>query len=216
MKVFIFSFCVLFLVSCGGRQAGQGEMSGPLAEDILAQLPEQCLPKYVEDGVQTLLEQWDPAEPNIIVWGRTMGDIDGEGITVRFHPCKEPGQWLVIYLHHMGQYELALLSHRSFLYSEGQLAEIDWPIAEPTYEDFATAEAEALVDPDCLETIQEEWTVNYDYVFSTDDYLTASLFFFDEADYLDDDYDLGSEAFCEACRHLEYHWDGEWFEMVAH
>ena len=182
-----------------------------LMENIVRQLPEECLPKFVEDGAEALMETWRPEEPEDIVWGRTMGDVDGEGITVHLHPYKEKGKWLVIYLHHMGQYRLGLLSNKAFQYKNGQLTEIPWPIKDPSFEDFTKGRTEGLVDPEYLETIQEEWSINYDYIFSTDEYITASLLFFDEADFFDDDYNPGGEAFCDACRRFEYHWDGEQF-----
>lgn len=114
-----------------------------IMEDVLRLIPRDVLPENMRklDLVDAIHQKAAGGDDSYEVrcdyafYDRSEGECDYAEIFVKSYP-KADGTHLVIYAYEGGCDCSAMIEHRAYIYSDGQLTETTWPFAEPKFNDF--------------------------------------------------------------------------------
>lgn len=168
-----------------------------LAKDILGQLPPGYLPGGKEI-VDQMIKSSSGEYPYSFDWFEFEGECDVTGIEIHMLPCLD-GSWLVTCVTGSGCDCYVQDPPTAFRYRDGILSETQWPLDEPEYEDFASPLVEHLMHGEELTWVKEYWSISYSYDYQNP-YLLRAVF-----------NDIDHWEFSEACRPINFYWDGEKF-----
>lgn len=117
-----------------------------IMEDVLRLIPKNVLPDNMRklDLVDAIHQKAAGGDNSYEVkcdyafYDRSEGECDYAEIFLKSYP-KADGTHLVIYAYEGGCDCSAMIEHRAYIYSDGQLTETSWPFPEPQFNEFYNA-----------------------------------------------------------------------------
>lgn len=117
-----------------------------IMEDVLRLIPKDVLPENMRklDLVDAIHQKAAGGDDSYEVrcdyafYDRSEGECDYADIFLKSYP-KTDGTHLVIYAYEGGCDCSAMIEHRAYIYSNGQLTETSWPFPEPKFDEFYNA-----------------------------------------------------------------------------
>lgn len=234
MKRFVLALCVALVASCGEKSKNLIPVcSGPataeqlaqidnealaaameaapatLAKDIVRLLPADCLPAEGEEGIRLMLDGVNEDFPCSIycdvVDDTAPEDYFVRGYELRAYPILKDGSWLVAFMAWSGVDYYVQEAPRAFLYKDGALEEIAWPIQEPEFEEFTDKDALKEMEPEEVRLVKSMWHFCYNFDVEDNNHLYT---YFDVLDEYLEPYEFEFPIFN---RTVDYFWNGEQF-----